>query len=131
LAAVTVNSISPDRASSSSFWGSTINSEENPLKSWLSIEVIGVLIGGLLSGLISGRMKFIVERGPRVKVPTRLGFALLGGMLFGIGAQLGRGCTSGAALSGMAVMSTGGIITMMFIFGTGYAIAYFFRKLWI
>jgi uncharacterized protein len=131
LGAITVNAVAPDHAASSSFWGGSLNTGSHPLKSWLSIEVLGVLIGGLLSGVISGRMKFKVERGPQIRVATRLGFALLGGMLFGIGAQLGRGCTSGAALSGMAVMSTGGIITMMFIFGTGYAIAYFFRKLWI
>ena len=47
------------------------------------------------------------------------------------GSQLGRGCTSGSALSGMAVMSYGGIITMAAIFGMAYAMAYFFRKLWI
>ena len=58
-------------------------------------------------------------------------FAILGGALFGIGAQFARGCTSGAALSGMAVLSTAGFVTMMAIFGTGYAAAYFFRKLWI
>ena len=131
LATVTVNAVAPEHAVGSSFWGPNLAHEYHSLKSWLSIEVLGVLIGGLLSGIFSGRMKFMVERGPRVKVATRLGFALLGGMLFGIGAQLGRGCTSGAALSGMAVMSTGGIITMMAIFGTGYAVAYFFRKLWL
>ena len=131
LATVTVNAFAPEHASSSTFWGPVLASENHPLKSWLSFHVLGVLIGGFLSGALSGRLKFKVERGPRVKAPTRLGFALLGGALFGIGAQMGRGCTSGAALSGMAVMSTGGIITMMAIFGTGYAIAYFFRKLWI
>jgi hypothetical protein len=31
----------------------------------------------------------------------------------------------------MAVMSFGGIITMMAIFGSGYGLAYFFRKLWL
>jgi len=45
--------------------------------------------------------------------------------------SFGRGCTSGAALSGMAVLSTGGLITMLAIFGGAYAFAYFFRKLWI
>jgi len=40
-------------------------------------------------------------------------------MLFGLGAQFGRGCTSGAALSGMAVLSSGGIITMAAIFEWG------------
>lgn len=131
LAAVTVKTISPDHAQKTPFWASRFASGNHPLKSWLSIEVLGVLIGGLLSGAISGRFKLQVERGPKVNVPVRLIFALIGGMLFGIGAQLGRGCTSGAALSGMAVLSTAGFITMMGIFGTGYMIAYFFRKLWI
>lgn len=131
LAAVTVKTVAPDHAEKTPFWASRFASGNHPLRSWLSIEVLGVLIGGLLSGVISGRFKLQVERGPKVNVSVRLIFALIGGMLFGIGAQLGRGCTSGAALSGMAVLSTAGFITMMGIFGTGYVIAYFFRKLWI
>jgi len=55
----------------------------------------------------------------------------MGGALFGIGAQFARGCTSGAALTGMAVLSTAGFVTMLAIFGTGYAVAYFARKLWL
>ena len=85
----------------------------NPLKQWLVFEVIGVLIGGFLSGLVSGRLTWTTEKGPR------------------IGAQIARGCTSGAALSGMAVLSTAGFVTMLAIFGTGYAVAFFFRRLWI
>jgi uncharacterized protein len=103
----------------------------NPLKQWLVFEVIGVLIGGFLSGLVSNRLTWVTEKGPRVGNGTRLAFALVGGALFGIGAQLARGCTSGAALSGMAVLSTAGFVTMMAIFGTGYAVAFFFRRLWI
>jgi uncharacterized membrane protein YedE/YeeE len=72
-----------------------------------------------------------VERAPHVRSRVRLAGAFVGGALFGIGAQFGRGCTSGAALSGMAVLSAGGIITMLAIFGSAYAVAYFFRKLWI
>jgi len=56
---------------------------------------------------------------------------LIGGALFGIGSQFGRGCTSGAALSGTATFALGGVIVMFSIFGTGYAVAYLFRKLWI
>jgi uncharacterized membrane protein YedE/YeeE len=56
---------------------------------------------------------------------------MIGGALFGFGSQLGRGCTSGAALSGMAIFSTGGILTMLSIFGGAYLFAYFFRKLWL
>ncbi|MCX6136830.1 MAG: YeeE/YedE thiosulfate transporter family protein [Ignavibacteriales bacterium] len=104
---------------------------EPPLKSWLVFEVIGVIIGGFISGVVSDRLGFTLEKGPRVRSGVRLVTALVGGALFGLGAQFGRGCTSGAALSGMAVLSTGGIITMMAIFGMGYAVAFFFRKLWI
>ena len=103
----------------------------NPLKQWLVFEVVGVLIGGFLSGLVSGRLTWATEKGPRISANTRLAFALAGGALFGIGAQLARGCTSGAALSGMAVLSTAGFVTMMAIFGTAYAVAFFFRRLWI
>ena len=98
---------------------------------WLVFEVTGVLIGAFLSGLMSNRLKFNLEKGPRIKNNTRIAGALIGGLLWGIGSQLGRGCTSGAALSGMAVMSTGGIVTMLAIFGGAYGFAYFFRKFWI
>ena len=76
-------------------------------------------------------MDLKLEFGPRSTAKVRIAGALGGGLLWGIGSQLGRGCTSGAALSGMAVMSTGGIITMLAIFAGAYAFAYFFRKLWI
>lgn len=104
---------------------------ENPLKNWLVFEVIGVVIGAFLSGLISNRLNFKLEHGPNTTSKKRIIAAIIGGALFGFGAQLGRGCTSGAALSGMAVLSFGGIVTMMAIFGGAYAFAYFFRKLWL
>ncbi|MGQ9570913.1 MAG: YeeE/YedE thiosulfate transporter family protein [Thermodesulfovibrionales bacterium] len=104
---------------------------ESPLKNWLVFEVIGVLIGAFVSGLISNRLNFKFEKGPSATTRARIWGALVGGIMWGVGSQLGRGCTSGAALSGMAVMSTGGIITMLAIFGGAYGFAYFFRKLWI
>jgi uncharacterized protein len=128
----TVNTVAPQHSAQSQFYSENMKSlHENPLKTWLVFEVLGVIIGGFLSGMVSDRLELKVEGGPRISNTARLGFALIGGALFGLGSQFARGCTSGAALSGMAVLSTGGIITMMAIFGTGYAIAYFFRKLWI
>jgi uncharacterized protein len=103
----------------------------NPMKTWLVFEMMGVLVGGFLSGAFAGRLKFKVEHSPKITSMKRLLLALGGGVLFGFGSQLGRGCTSGSALSGMAVLSLGGFITMMAIFGTAYALAYFFRKNWI
>ena len=46
------------------------------------------------------------------------------------GARLARGCTSGQALSGGSVLSVGSWAFMFAIFGGGYAVAYFVRKLW-
>jgi len=122
----------PAHAASAPFYSEyTGEHAGNPLKQWLVFEVIGVAIGAFLSGLLSNRLAWTTEKGPRIGGATRLAFALAGGALFGIGAQLARGCTSGAALSGMAVLSTAGFVTMLAIFGTGYAAAYFFRRLWI
>jgi uncharacterized protein len=127
-----METVAPVHASHASFYKDyTAEHAGNPLKQWLVFEFIGVLIGGFLSGLVSGRLTWTTERGPRLSSPARLAFALAGGALFGIGAQLARGCTSGAALSGMAVLSTAGFVTMLAIFGTGYAVAFFFRRLWI
>lgn len=104
---------------------------ESPWKSWLLFEIVGVVIGAFVSGVISNRVQLKFEKGPRISNRVRIVGALLGGLLFGFGSQLGRGCTSGSALSGMAVMSLGGILTMLAIFGGAYALAFFFRKLWL
>jgi uncharacterized membrane protein YedE/YeeE len=103
----------------------------NPMKTWLVFQMLGVIVGGFLSGAIAGRLKLKVEHSPKITSRKRLLLALGGGILFGFGSQLGRGCTSGSALSGMAVLSLGGFVTMMAIFGTAFAMAYFFRKNWI
>lgn len=124
-----VQKFAPDMASKSFYFGSFDISQL--WNQWIVIMFLGVMLGGFLSGAIAGRLKLQVDRGPRAGIAARLIFAVIGGALFGLGAQLGRGCTSGAALSGMAVLSTSGILTMMAIFGTGFAIAFLFRKLWV
>jgi uncharacterized membrane protein YedE/YeeE len=93
--------------------------------------VIGALAGAFLSGLFFNRLKFKVEHSPKITSRRRLIFALSGGLIFGFGSQLAKGCTSGAALSGMAVLSLGGYITMVAIFGTAFLAAWMFRKNWI
>ncbi len=122
-----VGPVLPGQLASSGFFSTGIT----PANSWLVFQVIGLIIGAYLSGFLSGRLRFSIEKGPGIKNATRLMLAIAGGVLFGIGSQFGRGCTSGTALSGMAVFSTAGFVTMLAIFGTGYIIAYFFRKIWI
>jgi uncharacterized protein len=126
----TVATIAPHHAENGAFYKQYTGDKPSPLKSWLVFEIIGVIIGGFISGLVSERLTFKVEKIPSIKNRTRLIFALLGGILFGLGAQFGRGCTSGAALSGMGVLATSGFLVMICIFGTGYLFAWFFRKLW-
>jgi uncharacterized membrane protein YedE/YeeE len=125
-----VTAAAPSHAAANPFYADQTGTG-HPLKAWLVFEIVGVLVGGFLSGLVSDRLAVFAERPPHVTARRRVLAACAGGALFGIGAQFGRGCTSGAALGGMAVMSLGGIVTMMAIFGSAYCVAYFFRRLWI
>lgn len=126
-----VGTVTPEYASNSGYFSKYFGEGKSPMKSWLVLEVFGVLVGGLISGAVSGRLKFKLEKSPKITNRKRIFFAILGGALFGFGSQLGRGCTSGAALTGMANMSLAGYVTMMAIFGTAFALAFFFRKTWI
>ena len=126
-----VEAVDQQHAMESFYYSKYFENGENPLKSWLALEVLGMFLGGFLSGALSGRLKFTVEHSPKISKNKRLLFAFLGGVFFVYGAQLARGCTSGAALSGMAVLSVAGFVTMVGIFGSAYLFAWFFRKLWI
>ncbi len=113
------------------FFGSHLKSGESILENRLVYMILGVFAGGFISGVVSGRLTWKVEHSPKISSKTRLIAALAGGMLFGYGSQMGRGCTSGSGLSGMASLSLAGFIALFAIFGTGFLMAYFFRKLWI
>ncbi|MFA9388517.1 MAG: YeeE/YedE thiosulfate transporter family protein [Prolixibacteraceae bacterium] len=118
-------------ATSSGFYSKYFEGGKSPLLNWLPFEILGVLIGGFISGALSGRLKWKIEKSPSISKTKRLIMAFLGGVLFVYGAQLARGCTSGAALSGMAVLSVAGFVTMAAIFGSAFLFAWFFRKNWI
>ncbi len=90
----------------------------------------GTVLGGFVSGLVNRRLKLETRKGPRVSVRARWAFAFLGGAIMGYGARLARGCTSGQALSGGAVLSVGSWAFAFSIFASGYAVAWFFRRLW-
>jgi len=90
----------------------------------------GTILGGFTSGLFNGRLKLELRKGPSITTPTRVVFALLGGAIMGYGARLARGCTSGQALSGGAVLSVGSWAFALSIFASAYALAWFVRRLW-
>ncbi|MFT7233817.1 MAG: putative membrane protein YedE/YeeE [Cyclobacteriaceae bacterium] len=126
-----VEMVSHEKAVTSDFYTKYIGGDQSPMKSWLVFEILGVLVGGFLSGALAGRLSLKVEHAPSITSRKRIVMAVIGGLLFGFGSQFGRGCTSGAALSGMATLSLAGFVTMMAIFGTAYMFAYLFRKNWI
>jgi len=127
-----VDQLAPKNIENNAYMKKFVSDDHSPMYNWLVFESLGVFIGGLLSGALFGRIKKLrIEKSPKITNKTRLFAAGIGGILFGIGSQFGRGCSSGAALSGTASLSFGGLLVMAFLFGTGYIVAYFFRKLWI
>ncbi len=102
----------------------------SPLDDWLVFEVLGVALGGLVGAYTSGRLSKETLRGAGVSVRRRLAFAFVGGAIMGVAARFARGCTSGQALSGGALLSAGSWAFMMCVFAGGYALAYFVRREW-
>lgn len=129
--AVAVDAVAPAHAQGNSFWREYLaGGVGHPLKDWLVFEVLGVLVGGFFSGLLAGRVRRTVEKGPRISTRGRFGLAFAGGILMGIGAKLARGCTSGQALTGGALLSAGGWAFMMMVFAGGYGAAWLVRRQW-
>ncbi len=127
-----VETVAPQHAENTTYFKEYTDSHpKGAMKSWLVFQTMGVIVGAFLSGVVFNRLKLKVEHSPKITSRRRIIFAVMGGILFGFGSQLGRGCTSGSALSGMTVLSLGGFISMAAIFGTAFALAYFLRKNWI
>jgi uncharacterized protein len=106
------------------------NGLTSPLHDWLVLELLGVVAGGSMSAWLAGRMKRTVERGEGLSSRQRVVVAIAGGVLMGFGAKLARGCTSGQALSGGALLATGSWIFIATCFASGYALSPLTRKLW-
>jgi len=102
----------------------------NALDSWIVFMTVGTILGGFISGWLNGRLKVETNRGPKIGRKARWVFAFVGGAFMGYGARMARGCTSGQALSGGAVLSVGSWAFMFAVFAGGYALAYFVRRLW-
>ena len=125
-----VNLVAPAHAQSNEYMQQYLGDGTHPLKAWLVFEVVGVAAGALLSGLLAGRARFAIEKGPRVSTAVRLSCAFVGGMLMAFGAHLARGCTSGQALTGGALLNVGSWAFMIMVFVGGYAVARLFRWQW-
>lgn len=97
---------------------------------WVFVELMGVVVGGLASSLVARRWRLAVDRGAGVSTSARLVSASCGGFAMGVGAVFARGCTSGQALTGGALLSVGSWLFIVGAFGSAYAFAWPMRKFW-
>jgi len=122
--------VAPQHVNTTPYLLEMAGGDKPALDSWVVFVTVGVLVGGFFSGWRNGRLKVETNKGPNISNRKRWLFAFLGGGFMGFGARLARGCTSGQALSGGAVLSVGSWAFMFAVFGGAYALAYFVRKLW-
>jgi hypothetical protein len=124
-----VNAVAPEHVQGVPALASTVGTR-GALDNWIVFEVLGMVIGGALGAWSAGRLRGELVRGPTFSGGRRLALAIAGGAFMGFAARLGRGCTSGQALSGGAIMSVGAWAFMLSVFVGGYATAWFVRRQW-
>jgi hypothetical protein len=129
-AAGVVSSVAPSHARANPYFARYLGGG-GPWLDWLLIEIVGVAIGGFLSALVAGRLRVDIERGPRFSNRARLTTAFVAGGVMGLGAVLARGCTSGQALTGGALLSVGSWLFIVGAFAAAYAVAPLVRRAWI
>ncbi len=125
-----LDAVAPAHVDRTAYFAEMAGGRKNPWNDASVFMLVGTALGGLASGLAHRRFRLELRKGPRVSVRARLALAFLGGAIRGYGARLARGCTSGQALSGGAVLSVGRWAFALAIFASAYAVAWFFRRLW-
>jgi hypothetical protein len=82
---------SPDHARESPYYSQYFENGESPIRNWLVLEILGILVGGFISGAVSGRLTWRIERSPKISRNRRLLMAFLGGLFFCLRSPAGKG----------------------------------------
>ncbi|HYT74148.1 MAG TPA: YeeE/YedE thiosulfate transporter family protein [Vicinamibacterales bacterium] len=122
--------VAPAYAEGNPYFGRYLSRPGGPWREWLLFEIAGVIVGAFASAALSGRLRRGVERGRGVTIRARITSAFAGGSLMGIGAVLARGCTSGQALTGGALLSVGSWTFILSAFAAGHAVAPALKRAW-
>ena len=131
LSAWVEHAVAPGHVKASAYFGEWYHTgAPHVLRYYLVFMTVGVLIGGFISALGSKRINACIERGPRISARGRLFFALCGGVLVGFASRLARGCTSGQALSGTALLLSGSVVFLISLFAAAYVAGFFVRREW-
>lgn len=125
-----IDLMAPGHVDRVAYFAGTAGGSKSSLNDPSVLMLLGTVLGGMLSGLVFGRLRPEIRKGPNVSNKTRIVMAVLGGAVMGYGARMARGCTSGQALSGGAVLSLGSWLFMFAVFAGAYALAYSMRRYW-
>jgi hypothetical protein len=84
-----------------------------------------------LLGLVAGALLYHTLTGAPYPAPAALGwpFAVVGGLLVGIGTRLGSGCTSGHGICGIGRLSTRSLVATLTFMTTGILTVFLLRHL--
>lgn len=89
---------------------------------WRAALVLGMVSGPLVVRAVTGQM-------PVIEVPSSWPMLLIGGLLVGIGASFGSGCTSGHGVCGIARLSLRSIIATITFMVTTFLTVFVIRHL--
>jgi uncharacterized protein len=130
LAAAIGMGVAPETTMSNAYLGPMVSKGANPFAAWIVVEVAGIAIGALLAAVGAGRFRIQFDGVCRVGLSNRFAGALLGGALAGFGSRIAAGCTSGIGLSGMAMLSIGGLVFLFAFFLAGLGVSALMRRVW-
>jgi uncharacterized membrane protein YedE/YeeE len=110
--------IAPAATQANSYLGPMV-ADGNPVGSWITWEVLGMVIGATAAAFMAGRFRVQLDGEKSIGSPLRVTRALIGGALAGFGARVAGGCTSGLGLSGAAVLGVSAFVFLGLFFATG------------
>lgn len=87
---------------------------------WRVVFIAGLVVGAAAYGLVSPQPMTI-------RIEASLPLLLLGGLLVGAGTQLGRGCTSGHGVCGIARLSPRSIVATLVFMASAAVTVYLVR----
>jgi uncharacterized membrane protein YedE/YeeE len=114
--------ISPEATKANAYLGPMV-SDGNPMGSWITWEVLGMVIGAMAAAFMAGRFRVQLDGQRSIGTPQRVAKALIGGFLAGFGARIAGGCTSGLGLSGAATLGVAAFVFLGLFFATGLIVS--------
>ncbi|QWR78649.1 YeeE/YedE thiosulfate transporter family protein [Candidatus Magnetomonas plexicatena] len=120
-----LNIVNPDYLAGTSFIGEIRGSD-----TWMVSMLGGIMLGAFAASKLSGTFQLhgitaIWGRTFSGSVWKRAAVVFGGGILLGVGANIGGGCTTGAFLTGVPTLSVGSIVTSISFFAAAILTANF------